>query len=45
VVLDHLAKELDTKGMLMVPRQGSKCYGKKLRVCATKLAGVPKRWW
>lgn len=32
VVLDHLAKELDTKGMLKVLRQGFKCYGKKLRV-------------
>lgn len=32
VVLDHLAKELDTKGILKVLRQGFKCYGKKLRV-------------
>ena len=32
VVLDHLAKELDTKGMLKVLRQGFKCYGKLLRV-------------
>ena len=32
VALDHLAKELDTKGMLKVLRQGFKCYGKKLRV-------------
>ena len=32
VVLDHLTKELDTKGMLKVLRQGFKCYGKKLRV-------------
>lgn len=32
VVLDHLAKELETKGMLKVLRQGFKCYGKKLRV-------------
>ena len=32
VVLDHLGKELDTKGMLKVLRQGFKCYGKKLRV-------------
>jgi type I restriction enzyme R subunit len=32
VVLDHLVKELDTKGMLKVLRQGFKCYGKKLRV-------------
>ncbi len=32
VVLEHLVKELDTKGMLKVLRQGFKCYGKKLRV-------------
>ena len=32
IVLDHLAKELETKGMLKVLRQGFKCYGKKLRV-------------
>jgi type I restriction enzyme R subunit len=32
VVLDHLVKELDTRGMLKVLRQGFKCYGKKLRV-------------
>ncbi len=32
VVLDHLGKELETKGMLKVLRQGFKCYGKKLRV-------------
>ena len=32
VVLEHLAKELDTRGMLKVLRQGFKCYGKKLRV-------------
>ena len=32
VVLDHLCKELDTKGVLKVLRQGFKCYGKKLRV-------------
>jgi type I restriction enzyme R subunit len=32
VVLDHLVKELDTKGMLKVLRQGFKCYGKKLLV-------------
>ncbi len=32
VVLDHLCKELDTKGMLKVLRQGFKCYGKKLHV-------------
>ncbi|MBP9149893.1 MAG: type I restriction endonuclease subunit R [Rhodoferax sp.] len=32
VVLDHLCKELETKGMLKVLRQGFKCYGKKLRV-------------
>ena len=32
VVLDHLSKELETKGMLKVLRQGFKCYGKKLRV-------------
>jgi type I restriction enzyme R subunit len=30
VVLDHLVKELDTKGMLKVLRQGFKCYGRKL---------------
>jgi len=32
VVLDHLGKELEIKGMLNVLRQGFKCYGKKLRV-------------
>ena len=32
IVLDHLCKELDTKGILKVLRQGFKCYGKKLRV-------------
>lgn len=32
IVLDHLCKELETKGMLKVLRQGFKCYGKKLRV-------------
>jgi type I restriction enzyme, R subunit len=32
VVLDHLMKELETRGMLKVLRQGFKCYGKKLRV-------------
>jgi type I restriction enzyme R subunit len=32
VVLDHLVKELETKGMLKVLRHGFKCYGKKLRV-------------
>ena len=32
IVLDHLVKELETKGMLKVLRQGFKCYGKKLRV-------------
>ena len=32
VVLDHLCKELDTKGVLKVLRQGFKCYGKKLRI-------------
>lgn len=32
VVLDHLVKELDTKGILKVLRQGFKCYGKLLRV-------------
>jgi type I restriction enzyme, R subunit len=32
VVLDHLVKELETKGMLKVLRQGFKCYGKTLRV-------------
>jgi len=32
VVIDHLVKELDTKGMLKVLRQGFKCYGRKLRV-------------
>lgn len=34
VVLDHLVKELDTKGMLKVLRQGFKCYGKKLLIAA-----------
>ena len=32
IVLDHLCKELETKGILKVLRQGFKCYGKKLRV-------------
>ncbi len=32
VVLDHLVKELDTRGVLKVLRQGFKCYGKKLRI-------------
>src|SRR5579872_3677202 len=32
VVVDHLVKELETKGMLKVLRQGFKCYGKSLRV-------------
>ncbi|NML19150.1 type I restriction endonuclease subunit R [Azohydromonas caseinilytica] len=32
VVLDHLVKELDTKGVLKVLRQGFKCYGRTLRV-------------
>ena len=32
VVLEHLAKEMETRGMLKVLRQGFKCYGKKLRV-------------
>lgn len=32
VVLNHLVKELNTKGMLKVLRQGFKCYGKKLRM-------------
>src|SRR5438874_1968511 len=32
VVVDHLVKELETKGMLKVLRQGFKCYGKRLRV-------------
>lgn len=32
VVVDHLVKELETKGMLKVLRQGFKCYGKLLRV-------------
>ncbi len=32
VVLEHLVKELETKGMLKVLRQGFKCYGKLLRV-------------
>lgn len=34
VVLDHLGKELETKGMLKVLRQGFKCYGKTLRAAA-----------
>lgn len=34
VVIDHLVKELDTKGMLKVLRQGFKCYGKTLRVAS-----------
>ena len=32
VVIDHLDKELNTKGVLKVLRQGFKCYGKKLRM-------------
>src|SRR5947209_10713286 len=32
VVLDHLVKELEIKGILKVLRQGFKCYGKLLRV-------------
>ena len=32
VVLEHLVKELETKGVLKVLRQGFKCYGKLLRV-------------
>ncbi len=32
IILDHLEKELETKGILKVLRQGFKCYGKKLRV-------------
>ena len=32
VVIDHLDKELNTKGVLKVLRQGFKCYGKTLRV-------------
>ena len=32
VVLDHLGKELETKGMLNVLRYGFKCYGKNLKV-------------
>lgn len=31
IVIEHLVKELDTKGMLKVLRQGFKCYGKTLR--------------
>lgn len=29
IVLDHLCKELDTRGVLKVLRQGFKCYGKR----------------
>lgn len=32
VVINHLEKELNTKGVLKVLRQGFKCYGKKLRM-------------
>ena len=32
VVIDHLVKELSTRGMLKVLRQGFKCYGKKVRM-------------
>lgn len=32
VVIDHLDKELNTKGVLKVLRHGFKCYGKTLRV-------------
>ncbi|MBE9544442.1 MAG: type I restriction endonuclease subunit R [Proteobacteria bacterium] len=32
VVIDHLDKELNTKGVLKVLRLGFKCYGKKLRM-------------
>jgi type I restriction enzyme, R subunit len=34
VVVDHLVKELETKGTLKVLRQGFKCYGKLLRLAA-----------
>lgn len=32
IILDHLEKELETKGILKVLRYGFKCYGKKLKV-------------
>src|SRR5258705_10563039 len=32
IVLEHLVKELETKGMLKVLRKGFKCYGKLLRM-------------
>jgi type I restriction enzyme, R subunit len=32
VLIDDLCKELETKGMLKVLRQGFKCFGKKFRV-------------
>jgi len=32
LLIEHLCKELDTKGVLKVLRQGFKCYGKKFRV-------------
>ncbi|MBS1910881.1 MAG: type I restriction endonuclease subunit R [Bacteroidetes bacterium] len=34
VVLEHLAKELETRGMLKVLRRGFKCYGRRLLVAA-----------
>ncbi len=34
--IEHRCKELGTKGVLKVLRQGFKCYGKKLRaICAS----------
>lgn len=32
VVLDHFGKEVETRGLLKVLRQGFKCYGRKLMV-------------
>lgn len=34
VMLEHFAKETETKGMLKVLRRGFKCYGRTLRVAA-----------
>jgi type I restriction enzyme, R subunit len=32
IILDHFAKEVETRGLLKVLRQGFKCYGRKLFV-------------
>ncbi len=43
VVIDHLEKELSTKGILKVLRQGFKCYGKKLRTAVFAPSCGPTR--